>query len=127
MLVVLYTTLKEELYKNLLPLQDSIPVACKEQIQEVHLDLKLYKSQYALVILYADLLDIALYIWDTRENFHQVDLNVSEEDFCHTLSSYLQKQLASLLVVPHIQILGVSGKGESLVRDWKMHQRVPVK
>lgn len=68
-----------------------------------------------LVILYADLLDTALYIWDTRENFHQEGWNVSGKDFCRTWSASLQMQLANLLVAPHVQIPGVSGKGEALV------------
>lgn len=81
-----------------------------KQIQEVRLELKLYRSQYVLVILYAGLLDTVLYIWDTRENFHQEGLNVSGKDFCRTWSASLQTQLANLLVVPYVQIPGVSGK-----------------
>ena len=64
-----------------------------------------------LTVLYAGLLDTALYIWDTRENFHQEGLNVSGEDFCHTRSASLQTQLPNLLPVPYVQIPGVSGKG----------------
>lgn len=67
-----------------------------------------------LVILCAGLLDTALYILDTQENFHQEGLNVSGEDFYHTWSASLPTQLANLFVVPYIQIPGFSGKEEVL-------------